>query len=157
MHDELRHRAARQTHRPEVRHDVGHRDDRVEHGDVDVLTLAGAVALAERGEHADGREQRGTDVAEGADRRDQRRSVVGSLQLVDARHRLHDRSERRPAAVRRLDRVAEPRNGHVDDRGVHRGDVLVRQTELRHRPGLGVLGDDVEARRQVEHELAPAR
>ena len=68
--------AAAQAHRPEVRDDVGHRHQRVEHGDVDVLALAGAVAVAQRGEDADGGEQRGADVAERADRVGDRRRVA---------------------------------------------------------------------------------
>ena len=45
--------AAAQPERPEVRDDVGHGDHGVEHGDVDVLALAGGVAVAQRGQHAD--------------------------------------------------------------------------------------------------------
>ena len=62
--------------RPEVRDDVGHRDHRVEHRDVDVLPLARAVAVAQRGQEADRAEQRGADVAERADR-DVTRRLVG--------------------------------------------------------------------------------
>ena len=61
-------RARAHAERPEVRDDVGHRDHRVEHRDVDVLALAGALAVPQRGEHADHAEERRADVAERADR-----------------------------------------------------------------------------------------
>ena len=101
--------------RPEVGDDVGHGDHRVEHRDVDVLALAGAVAVAQRGEDADHAEQRRADVAERADR-DRHRRLVGMAVVVDPRHRLDDRRVRGPVAVRRLDRVAEARDRHVDRR-----------------------------------------
>jgi hypothetical protein len=44
--------------------------------------------------------------------------------------------------------VAEPRDGQVDDGGVHGGDVVVAQAEALNGTGAEVLGDDVEARRQ---------
>ncbi len=60
-----------------------------------------SVAVAQRGEHADDGVQPGADVAERADRRDERRVVAAALELVDPRHGLDDRRERRPRVVGR--------------------------------------------------------
>ena len=68
------------------------------------------------------REQRGADVAERADRDRHAAARRGWRVVVDARHRLDDRRVRGPVAVRRLDRVAEARDRHVDRRGCDRGD-----------------------------------
>ena len=40
---------------------------------------------------------------------------------------------------------------------MHGGDVLVAQTEALNGTGAKVLGHDVEARRQPQHEVAPGR
>ena len=40
---------------------------------------------------------------------------------------------------------------------MHGGDVGVAEAEPRHRAGLRVLGDHVEARREPQHEVAPGR
>ena len=94
------------------------------------------------------REQRGADVAERADRATTRRVVALALELVDARHRLDDRGERRPVAVRASRRVAEAGDRQVDAGGVHGRDVVVAEAEAVIGAGLEVLGDDVEPRRQ---------
>ena len=147
--------AAAQAHRPEVRDDVGHGDDAVEHGDVDVLPDAGAVAVAEGGEHADRRRTSAAPMSPRAPTGfDDRRVVADALELVDAAHRLGDGGEGGPVAVRRV-AVAEARHREVDDRGVHGAHVVVAEAEPGHRARLRVLGDDVEPRRQAEHEVAP--
>ena len=42
-------------------------------------------------------------------------------------------------------------------RRVHGGDVVVAETEAVHRAGLGVLGEDVEVRREPQQEVAAGR
>ena len=92
-------RAHRHAHGPEVRHDVEHRHQGVEHGDVDALAPAGAVALAQGGLGADDGEERGHDVAEAAHGRADRRLALGALELVGAAHGLDDGGQRGPAGV----------------------------------------------------------
>ena len=118
-----------QPERPEVGDDVGHGDHGVEHRDVDVLARAGGVAVAEGRQHADHRVEPGPDVAERADRRDDRRLVAAALELVDARHRLDDRRERRPRVVGRRHGVPEAGHRQVDRARVHGGDVGVAEPE----------------------------
>ena len=55
------------AHREVVHDDVGHGHGGVVHRDVDVLPLAGGVAVPQRRECADDREQRRADVTERAD------------------------------------------------------------------------------------------
>ncbi len=156
VHDEERaETVGSHAHRPEVHHEVGHGDHRVEHRDVDVLALAGAIAVAERGEDADGGEERARDVAEGAGRRDEWRLSRLLLVVVEAGHRFGDRCVRRPRVVRRLDRVPEARHRRVDDRRVDGEHVLVGEAELLHRPGAEVLRDDVVVRRERQEQLPP--
>ena len=45
------------AHRVEVRDEVGHRNGRIEHGDIDVLPFTGGVTVAKGGEHPDHAEQ----------------------------------------------------------------------------------------------------
>ena len=89
------------AHRPEVRDDVGHRDHRVEHRDVDVLPLAGAGrgagARRARRSRRTARELMSPSAPTGI----VTGGSSGPLVLVDARHRLDDRRVRRPVAVRR--------------------------------------------------------
>jgi len=141
--------------RTQARDDVGHRDHRVVHGDVDVLTLAGLVAVAQRGEDADRREQRGADVAERADGVGARR-LVGACEhvVVDARHRLGDGRVRGPAVVRRA-AVAEARHRHVDEARVHGGYDVVAEAHAVERATLEVLREHVELLREVEDDLLP--
>ena len=115
------------------------------------------LALPQRGQDADGREQGRADVAESADRRDDRRLVALALELVDPAHRLDDRGERRPGAVGSRGQVAEARNRDVDAARVHRGDVVVAEAEPADRTRFGVLGDHVEVGREIEHQLPAAR
>ncbi len=140
----------RHAHGPEVRHDVEHGHQGVEHGDVDALAPAGAVTLAQGGLGADDGEERGHDVAEAAHGRADRRLPLGPLELVGAAHRLDDGGQRGPAGVggvrgARRHRMAEARDGEVDDGGVRGRHVLVAQTEALNGTGAEVLGDDVEA------------
>ena len=143
--DELRVAGIGEPEGPVVDAGVGHRDHRVVHRDVDVLALAGAVAVPQRREDADGREQCGACVAEGAHRRRDRRHLGVALEVVEARHGLGDRRIRRPVGVGRGHEVPEARHRHVDHRRVDRGHVVVAEAESGHRAGAEVLGDDVEA------------
>ena len=81
--------------------------------------LAGGVALAQRGEHADhGVERRSRCRPARRPARPAGGCVALALELVDARHRLDDRGERRPRVVRRRCRasvVPEPGHREVDD------------------------------------------
>jgi hypothetical protein len=142
------------AHRPQVGDDVRHGHHGVEHGHVDLLALAGAVAVPQGGQHADGPEQGRTDVAEGADRVGPGAAARLALVLVDAGHGLDDRGVRRPVAVRRLDRVPEARQRQVDRRRVPLGDHVIAEAEAVHRPRLEVLADDVEAGDQRQEQLA---
>ena len=141
------------TERPEVGDDVGHRDDRIEHRDVDVLAESGVITMTQRGQHADHAEERRADVTERADG-DRHRRLPRMAVVVDARHCLDDRRVRGPVAIRRRDRVAEARDRHVD-RGRMRGrDRVVPEAHAIHRPGLEVLRDHIEARYQCKEQLA---
>ena len=149
--------ATREAHRPEIHHDVRESNDRVEHGDVDVLALAGHVAMADGREHADDAEHRGGDVTKGPDGRSQRWMIVLPLHLVDAGHPLHNGSECGPQAVGGVSDVAEPRHGRVDHGWMYGPHVLVTEPHPTHRPGLGVLGHDVEPWCQAQHEISAGR
>ena len=83
------------------------------------------------------------------------RLVRQALHLVDARHRLDDRGEGRPVPVGGRGHVSEPRHRDVDTAGWTAHEVLEAEAEPLHGPGPEVLGDHVEARGHVEHELAP--
>ena len=109
----------------------------------DQLTAPGAL---------EGRFSGGTLFVQVIDR--EGRIVARALELVDARHGLDDRRERRPGVVGRGDRVPEAGDGQVHHAGVHGGEVGVPEPELGHGAGLGVLRHDVEARRQAQDQLA---
>ena len=133
-HQRLRVVQAFHAERTEVGDDVGHRRGaRVEHRDVDVLADAALVAVAQRRQDADHGKERGADVAERTHRVRPRALTVGARVLVDPRHRLGHRRVGRPLGVRRLDEVAGARHRHVDDFGVHGGDVVVAEAEARSR------------------------
>ena len=124
--------------------------------------VPGAVALAQRGLRSDDGEERGDDVPEPAHGRADRRLPLGPLELVGAAHGLDDRGEGGPAGVGRVrcagrDGMAEARDGEIDDRRVRRRHVVVAQPEALDGAGAEVLGDDVEARRQSQHEVASGR
>ena len=104
------------------------------------------------------REQRRADVAERADRDRHAAARRGRRVVVDARHRLDDRRVRGPVAVRRLDRVAEAGDRHVDRAaGATAAIVVVAEAHAVHRAGLEVLGDHVEVRRQREERARGPR
>ena len=135
--------------RPEVRDDVGHRDHRVEHRDVDVLALAGALAVAQRGEDADHAEQRRADVAERADRDRHRRLVRdgGSRRCPTSPRRSTRTRASRGTASRPCCR--NPRSTRRSRAGARAAIVVVAETHAVHRAGLEVLGDHVEVRRRA--------
>ena len=143
-------------------HDVEHGHQRVEHGHVDTLAPPGAVALTQGGLGADDGEEPGDDVPQPAHGRADRRLALRALELVGAAHGLDDGGQCGPVGVGGFRRpcrhgVAEARDGEVDDRRVRGGHVLVAESEALDGTGAEVLGHDVEARRQLQHEIAPGR
>ncbi len=112
------------------------------------------VAVAQRGEHADDREQRRADVAERADRVGTRRLVLVAHEVVDPRHRLGDRRVRRPVGVRRLAGCRSPRPTRRRAGVRAAAIVVVAEAQAVERAGLEVLGEHVEVRRQAQHEVA---
>ena len=153
-HERCRYGITWDAERLEVHDQVGERHGRVEHGQVDVLAQARGFAVAECREDADGGEESGGDVGDGAHRIDPRRSVGRPHVVVDARHGLDDRVVGGPVPVGRFSGVAEPRDRDDDGSRMGSGDVVVAEAELRHRPRLEVVGHDVEAGDQAQEEVA---
>ena len=153
VHDQRPQVAVAQPHGPEVGHDVGDGHQGVEHGDVDLLALAGGVAVAQGGQHADHREQARADVAQATHGGHQWWRVALTLELVDARHGLGDRGVGRPAVVGRAG-GPEARHRQVHGPGRHRRDVGPAQAHAVQRAGLEVLGHHVEPGGQVQDHLA---
>ena len=148
----------RRPERPEVGDDVGHGDHGVEHRDVDVLARAGGVAVPERGQHADHRVEPGPDVAQRADGRHERRVVAAALELVDARHRLDDRRERRPRVVGR--RHGVPEAGHREVDGARGAPPRCRRSRARGdamAPAFEFSAITSNRGRQAQHEVASGR
>ena len=141
-------------HRPVVHGEVTQRDHGVEHGDVDVLSEPGGVAVTECGQHADDAEHPGPGVAQPADRRDHRGLVGAAGVLVDARHGLGDRGVGRPLLVRGEPVVPEARNGEVDQLGMIGAHRLVVDAQPLRLARSQVLAHHVGRRTQVEDELA---
>ena len=143
--------------RPEVGDDVTHGQHRVEHRDVDQLSAAGPVALAQRRLHPDHREQRRGDVTQGSGRDDPRWFVAEAGVVVEARHRLGDHRIGGPRPVRRVPEVSEARHRNADELGPTFRQHVVAESESVHGAGLEVLPDDVEAAGQFDEQFAPAR
>ena len=153
--------AHRAAERPEVGDDVEHRHHGIEHGHVDLLALAGAVALAQAGLDPDHGEEGGDDVAQPAHGRPDGGLAGRALELVGPAHGLHHGGQRGPPVVggvrgARRHGPAEAGDGQVHHRRVDGGDVGVGQAQPLRRPGPEVLGHDVEARGQREHQVAAA-
>ena len=142
---------------PEVRDDVTHRQHRIEHRDVDELSLAGAIALAQCRLHADHREQRRGDVAERPCGDHPRRFVADPGVVVQTGHRLGHHRVGGPRSVGRLPEVAEAGHRQVDEFGPALREHLVAESEPVHRARLEVLADHVEASGQLDEQLAAPR
>ena len=138
------------AHRVEVRDEVGHRNGRIEHGDIDVLPFAGGVTVAKGGEHPDHAEQGGTDIAERPDRIDDRWPLRQPLVFIDARHALDHRCIGSPVDVRRRRVVPEAGDREVDRCGVDRLDGVVPDAEAVGGARLEVLAHDVSGLCQFE-------
>ncbi|CAB4324757.1 unannotated protein [freshwater metagenome] len=152
-HGEALPRFGPETQRPEVGDQISHRHHCIEHGDIDVLALTGAVAVTQRREHTDGSEQCSTDVAERTDRRHHGRTTRLEFVVVDAAHGFGDRRVGRPSVVWGLDGVAESGDREVHDGGVDGGDVFVTESHTGECTALEVLAHDVELGGEVEDEL----
>ena len=138
-----------------VQRHVGQGHHGVVHGNVDVLADAIAIAMAQRGQHADHHVQAGGSVAQRAGGADHRRLVRLALEVVETGHGLDHRREGRPLRIRRLAVRSEAADGGVDHLGMHRRDVLVAEAHFLHRAGAKVLRHDVEPGRQSQDEIAP--
>ena len=138
------------AHRVEVRDEVGHRNGRIEHGDVDVLPFTGGVTVAKGGEHPDHAEQSGTDIAERPNRIDDRWPLRQPLVFIDARHALDHRCIGSPVDVRRRGVVPEAGDREVDRCGVDRLDGVVPDAEAVGGARLEVLAHDVGGLHQFE-------
>ncbi len=146
---------ARLAHRCEVGDHVGHRQHRVQHGDVHVLALPGHLPLAQGGQHADHGEQAGRDVAERPDRVDVQRLVAVAFELVDARHALDDRGVGRARSIRAGRIAAEPGDRYQHRPRVDLGQNLRPQPQPVEGAGLEVLGDHIGMGGQLDHQLTP--
>ena len=114
--------------------------DRVVHGDVDELALAGAFGVAHRGEDADGQQHRRDDIADpGADL--QRVLAVRAGDAHDPAHRLRHDVEGRPVGIgtRARTRIAESAHGGIDQARVELGQAFVGQSQALHGAGAEIL------------------
>ena len=100
--------------RRQRRHHLQHRLEQV---DVDHLTLAGAVAVAQRDHHRERARERGHLVGE-RDRRQQRRAVGFAVDRREAAHRLGHRREARSRRVRTV--LTEPGDPQHDQARIAR-------------------------------------
>jgi hypothetical protein len=120
--------------------DLHHRQRGVEQAHVDDLSFARPLAMAERGQRADGGAQRGVPVDHG------RRGADGlALELAgqrhEAAHRLTERVERGPVRVGAV--LSETRDRRQDDGGIERAPALVVEAHRAHDAGAEVLEHDV--------------
>ncbi|MEK7859941.1 MAG: hypothetical protein AAB284_01135, partial [Chloroflexota bacterium] len=127
-------------------------DRGLEHGHVDELSAAVALASRERGEDRDRPVERSGEVGDRHSHLD-RRPAFRAGDAHEARDGLHDDVERRPIRVRPgLPPAADRR---VDKPVVRLEEGGGGEAEVGHRPGAEVLDDDVGASRQAPEELLP--
>ena len=126
--------ATSDPHRPEARRNVGHRDHRVEHRDVDVLAASRTVLLSECCEKPDRGEERRADVTESTRGPDPRRLALGAAVFVDPAHGLGDRGVRGPRRIGRVTKIPETGHRDVDQTRVERCEVVVTEAEALHDP-----------------------
>jgi hypothetical protein len=131
-----------------------HGKHRVEHGEIDDLAVARALALPQRGEHRPGAEKTGGHIGDRFPDRG-RRPVRRAGDGHEARHRLDDEVVRRPC--RELTRLPEAGNTQVDEPRVARAQPCRIDLEPRGDPGAEVLYHHVAFRRQRGDDLAGAR
>ena len=123
--------------------------DGVLHGDLDLLAVAGYVALVEGGEDADGEVHAGAGVAEGGSgARGRAAGVAGGAE--GAAGGLSDGVEGLVLAIRPV--RPEAFDAGQYDAGVDLGELVVAQAEALQGVGGEVLGDDVGVLEQVEED-----
>ncbi len=134
--------------------DLDHGQRRIHQAAIDELALAGLVAVAQGGEGADRRMQRGVAVDQrggGAERLADRRAG----QAHQPAHRLAERVEGGALAIGAV--LAEAGDRGQDDVRLQLAQPVVAEPHLRHRPGTEVFEHDIGARHQRGEDLLAAR
>ena len=125
----------------------------IEHRDVELHALARHRPPVERAVDADGGEEAGHDIADGASHPCRRAAGLAG-QAHDAAHGLHHHVIGRPAGVG--PGVAEARARRIDKPGEARMQRLPAIAEALHRAGAKVLDHHVGVRQQVLEDRAVA-
>ena len=134
---------------------LAHRQDGVDHADIDELAAAGLVGAQDGADDADGAHGGGHQVADaGADLH--RRVLVGAGDRHDAAERLGHDVVGRPVGVGAAAGapVAEAADGGVDQLGEALVQGLVAQAQAIHDAAAIVLDHGVGAVAQPHHQLA---
>src|SRR6516165_357895 len=129
-------------------------DHRVLHRDLKPLSLAGAVALPQRGENADRHQHAGAGVAEGWARLD-RRAVAISGDAGRAARGLRDHVEGEVLLVWAT--RAEAFDLAVNNPRVQLLDDIIAEAQSLNRAGRHVLDRDIGLFEQLFDDLEPAR
>ncbi len=129
-------------------------DERLGHGDVEVLAPAGAFALEQRGEDAAHREQPGGDVAVDVWTLLRRCVAQPGVELHASHLGLHHRRERAPLGPRVGE--APPVDRAVDQCRAARGQRVGVETELLEDAGAEVLEHHVTRLGQLADQLRAA-
>ena len=139
-----------------ARHAVGRRlgakdgDDRIEQRKVDDLSLAAALDDAQRNHHGVGAIQPGHHVGQ-RQRRQHGRAVAVAVLRREPRHRLHQRAEAWPVAIRPV--LAEAGDAHDDQLWIARVQHVGAETHLLQRARPEILDQHVALCEQIQQRV----
>src|SRR6185295_1478743 len=109
--------------------------------DVDDLPVARAIAMAKRGQRAEGAEDTGEIIRNGGRPRAHGGTIGMARQIRGTADGRRDAAEARPLA--RGPGLAEGRDADHHETTIHRREVGPAETPALHRPGTEVLGENV--------------